>query len=385
MKPIKPVAAILAIGLFLLAPSAWADWQPAKRITWTSGDSSVPRAVLDSLENLHVVWEDDTPGNYNVYYKKSTDGGDSWTSAKRITWTVNSSSRPAIAVDSLDTLHVVYEDTSSGNYEIFYRRSTDGGDTWSTPKRLTWTAERSWDPAVAVDSSDVLHVFWADAIPGNFEIYYRKSIDGGASWSANERLTWTADDSFGPFIALDPSGDLHIAWYDYTPGPADIYYKNSTDGGTSWSITKRLTWTADNSFYPCLIAGASGHLYIVWEDDTPGNTEIYFKSSGDGGATWSASKRLTWTEGDSWFPSLSIEYLSGDLHLIWSDATPGYPELYYKGSADGGATWSASKRLTWNSGTSETPVVSIDPSGNIHLVWSDNTPGNYEIYYRMQD
>ena len=379
MKPMRLI--VLAVALSLLVPLARADWQPAKRITWTAGDSSVPRAVLDSSGNLHVVWEDETPGNYNIYYGKSTDGGDSWTSAKRLTWTAHSSSHPAIAVDSLDTLYVVYDDTSSGNYEIFCRRSTNGGAAWSTPKRLTWTAAPSWDAAIAVDSSDDLHVFWADSNPGNHELYYKKSADGGASWSANERLTWTADDSYGPSIALDSSAGLHIAWYDYTPGPADIYYKKSTDGGTSWSATQRLTWTAGNSFYPGLIAAAAGHLYFAWEEDTPGNSEIYLKSSADGGDTWSANKRLTWTDGDSWFPSLSVGP-SGDLHLIWSDETPGYPELYYKGSADGGDTWSANTRLTWNSGTSETPAVSVDPSGNIHLVWSDNTPGNSEIYYR---
>jgi hypothetical protein len=381
MNPIKWTFAFLAMGLLLLSPAVRADWQPAKRITWTTGDSSVPRAVLDSLGNLHVVWEDDTPGNYNVYYKKSTDGGDTWTANKRLTWTAGYSSHPAIAVDSSDKLHVVYDETAPGNYEIYYRRSEDGGATWSTGIRLTWTTGASWDAAAAVDSSDNLHVFWADSNPWNYEIYYKKSTDGGVTWSTNKRLTWTADDSYGPSIALDPSAGLHIAWYDYTPGPADIYYKKSTDGGTSWSTTQRLTWTAENSFYPYLIAGASGHLYCVWEDDTPGNSEIYFKSSADGGGTWSANKRLTWTEGDSWVPSLSVGP-SGDLHLIWSDDTPGYPELYYKGSADGGVTWTTNERLTWNSGTSETPAVSVDPSGNIHVFWSDNTPGNYEIYYR---
>jgi predicted neuraminidase len=382
MRQMRPV--ILALGLLLLALAAQvaqADWQPGQRLTWTSGDSSVPRLAVDSSGSLHLVWEDDTPGNYDVYYKKSTDGGGTWTVSKRLTWTAGSSSHPAIAVDSEDTLHVVYDETAPGDYEIYYLRSADGGDTWSAPKRLTWTKERSWDAAIAVDSSDGLHVFWADAIPGNFEIYYKKSPDGGVTWSTNKRLTWTADDSFGPSIAVDPSGDLYAAWYDYTPGPADIYYKKSTDGGAVWSTTKRLTWTADNSFYPYLIAGASGHLYVAWEDETPGKAEIYFKKSSDGGAAWSINKRLTWNADDSWTPAIAFAP-SGDLHLVWSDYTPGNSEIQYKKSTDKGATRTTTKRLTWTSGTSQYPVMAIDPSGNIHVVWSDHTPGNYEIYYK---
>jgi hypothetical protein len=51
-------------------------------------------------------------------------------------------------------------------------------------------------------------------------------------------------------------------------------------------------------------------------------------------------------------------------------------------SADAGTTWTASQRLTWTSGNSARPAVAADASGNIHLVWQDEAPGNYEIYYK---
>jgi len=381
MNPIKWMFAFLAMGLLLLAPAAQADWQPVKRLTWTAGDSNAPRVALDSSGRLHLVWEDFTPGNYNVYYKKSTDGGDSWTSAKRLTWTAGDSSHPAIAVDSLDKLHVVYDETAPGNYEIYYRRSEDGGATWSTGKRLTWTTGASWDAAAAVDSSDNLHVFWADSNPGNYELYYKKSTDGGVTWSTNKRLTWTAGDSFEPAIAIDPSDNLHVAWYDYTAATCEIYYKKSTDGGNTWTANKRLTWTADDSFSPAIVADTSGDLHVVWEDNAPGNPEIYFKSSADGGDTWTANKRLTWTAGDSYLPAIVAD-ASGDLHVVWNDDTPGNYEVYFKTSADGGVTWTTNERLSWTSGGSESPDICVDPSGNIHVFWSDGTPGNSEIYYK---
>jgi hypothetical protein len=27
-------------------------------------------------------------------------------------------------------------------------------------------------------------------------------------------------------------------------------------------------------------------------------------------------------------------------------------------------------------------MIAVDPSANLHVVWSDHTPGNFEIYYR---
>jgi len=45
-------------------------------------------------------------------------------------------------------------------------------------------------------------------------------------------------------------------------------------------------------------------------------------------------------------------------------------------------SWQSTKRLTWNAGSSSYPAIATDTSGNIHIVWMDYTPGNYEIYYK---
>ncbi len=68
--------------------------------------------------------------------------------------------------------------------------------------------------------------------------------------------------------------------------------------GDTWTTNKRLTNNAGASFYPAIAVDGS-NIYVVWEDDTPGNPEIYFKKSDDGGATWTTNKRLTNNAGDS--------------------------------------------------------------------------------------
>ena len=122
---------IIVSGFFLFAAVARADWSPARRLTWTSGESNNPAIAADSSGNIHVVWSDYAPGNPEIYYKKSTDAGANWTLAKRLTWTSSTSSRPAIAVDSSDGLHLVWSDDTPGNGEIYYVKSTDYGATWT--------------------------------------------------------------------------------------------------------------------------------------------------------------------------------------------------------------------------------------------------------------
>jgi len=68
----------------------------------------------------------------------------------------------------------VWIDNSPGNLEIFYKRSTDGGTSWSAAKRLTYSSGSSWDPNIATDSGNNIHVVWYDNSPGNLEILYKE-------------------------------------------------------------------------------------------------------------------------------------------------------------------------------------------------------------------
>jgi len=375
---------ILALGLSITVQPAQADWGANQRLTWNSTGSYAPDIAVDSGNAVHVVWYDSLPGPAaEIYYRRSTDGGSSWSVAQRLTSNSGESLFPAIAIDSNNTIHVVWGDDTPGDAQIFYRRSTDGGTTWSSARRLTWISGWSELPDIAIDSNNTIHVVCqTDAYtPDNREIYYMSSSDGGTTWSATKRLTWNSGHSEAPAIATDSSDAIHVVWHDDTPGTYEIYYKRSLDGGTTWSATKRLTWTASFYRYPDIAIDSSNAIHVVWEGYTSGNTEIYHKRSTDSGTTWSAAQRLTWISGGSYQPAIAIDS-SKAIHVVWDDDTSGNPDLYHKKSADGGLTWSAAQRLTWTLGHSYAPAIAIDSGSIIHIAWQDDTPGNYEIYYK---
>jgi hypothetical protein len=162
--------------------------------------------------------------------------------------------------------------------EIYYKRSTNSGADWSVLKRLTWTSGISSSPAIAADSGGAIHVVWFDDTPGLEKIYYRRSPDGGASWDTVKRLAWTSGESSYPAIAVDSGDAIHVAWHDDAPGNQEIYYKKSTDGGTTWSSALRLSWLSGYSNYAAIATDSARTVHLVWKDDTPGNIEIYYKS-----------------------------------------------------------------------------------------------------------
>jgi hypothetical protein len=373
----KDVLIIVIIGCFLLIqPLGAQTWTVAKRLTWTSDNSWHPAITLGSNNHIHMVWYDNTPGNPEVFYKKSTNGGTNWTT-KRLTWNSGESEVPAIAVDSGNHIHVVYSDNTPGNKEIFYKRSTNGGVSW-TIRRLTWSSGHSNDPTIAIDSGNHIHVVYSDDTPGSPEIYYRRSTNGGGTWSVR-RLTWTSAPSHTPAITADSSNHIHVVWKEYKHGVPEIYYKRSTDGGATWT-TERLTWSSGLTDFPAITVDSSNHIHMVWQDSTPGNFEIYYRRSTNGGDTWGSVRRLTWTSGLSNSPEIAVDS-SNHIHVVWSDGTPGAIDIYYKRSTNGGVTWTT-KRLTWSSLPSISPSIDTDSSNNIHLLWQEYTPGNYEIFYK---
>jgi hypothetical protein len=164
----------------------------------------------------------------------------------------------------------------SGNFEVYYKKSTDAGATWTTSKKLTSNSGGSYGPAIGLGASGNLHVVWSDDTPGNEEIYYAKSKDKGATWTTGKRLTFTSGYSVDPVMALDSSGRLHVAFMDNTFGEFEIFYKKSVDGGVTWTTNKRLTWSLYAQGSPALGVDSSGNLHLVWECMAPGNYEIYY-------------------------------------------------------------------------------------------------------------
>ncbi|MEW6621454.1 MAG: hypothetical protein AB1422_19330 [bacterium] len=183
------------------------------------------------------------------------------------------SENPAITSDA-DGIHIVWYDYRDGNLEIYYKRSQDGGNTWGPDVRLTNNSAPSYDPAITSDANGI-HIVWEDYRDGNLEIYYKRSQDGGNTWGPDVRLTNNSAPSYDPAITSDANG-IHIVWMDKRDGNWEIYYKRSQDGGNTWGPDVRLINNSADSGYPAITSDATG-IHIVWEDNRDGNMEIYYK------------------------------------------------------------------------------------------------------------
>jgi hypothetical protein len=271
---------------------------------------------------------------------------------------------------------VIWTDNRDGNYEIYFKRSDDGGNTWSTDSRLTNNASVSDYPSIDASGSIVI-ITWQDNRDGNYEIYSKRSPDGGSNWEADQRIS--SNSSFSEYPAVTISGlKVNIVWEDNRDGNREIYNKYSVDGGVTWSGENRLTNNSSQST-SVSITSEGDFVDMTWSDQRDGNWEIYYKYSADGGMTFGSDQRLSSASGNSWYPSIATD--DSFIHICWQDARDGNNEVYYKISTDGGANWLGDTRLTNDAGASNTPSINISGAA-LHIVWSDNRDGNTEIYYK---
>jgi hypothetical protein len=362
---------LLIINVLLWTVSSQAQWQPDVRLTNNTAESNFPQITVSGTV-VHVVWMDYRDGNWEIYYKRSNDGGLSWLGDTRLT-TDSSDSEYASITSSETVVHVVWIDNRDGNWEIYYKQSTDGGINWTPDTRLTNNTADSWHPKITV-SGTVVHVVWFDDRDGNSEIYYKCSNDGGISWLGDARLTTDPSNSYFPSVTS--SGTVvHVVWYDEEN--FEIYYKQSTDEGINWTPGTRLTNNTAVSWYPQITVSGTV-VHVVWYDERNANFEIYYKRSNDGGLSWLGDTRLTTDPSISESPSITS---SGTVvHVVWHDNLDW--EIYYKQSTDGGINWIPGTRLTNNTAYSWYPQITV--SGTVaHVVWYDNRDGNAEIYYKQ--
>ena len=376
----KKISFILLILFFLIlilpshfihaSPHGWSD---DIRLTESSSTSYWPAIAINN-ENIHVVWHDDRDGNYEIYYKTSTNNGENWTNDIRLTNDNSNSYWPIVAVNK-NNVYVVWHDDRDGNYEIYYKTSTNNGENWTNDIRLTNDNSDSQYPAIIVYENNN-HVVWHDDRNGNTEIYYKRSIDNGTTWSNDIRLTNNNSNSYWPTLAVD-GNNIHVVW---TRNYYEIFYRVSNDNGENWENEKKLANSGLYSEYPEIVVN-NNNIHVVWYDHRDGNWEIYYKKSVDNGLNWSSDTRLTIDESYSYWPAIAIN--NENIHVVWHDDRDGNYEIYYKTSTNNGENWTNDIRLTNDRARSEYPVISVN-NNTIHIIWQDVRDNNYEIYYKKK-
>ncbi len=267
------VAFVLAIAAL---PGRAQVFSTPLNLSANPGNSLKPEIAVDGQGNINVVWTDTTPGNFDIFFSRSTDGVNFSAPLNLSANPGGFLSRPQIAVDGQGNINVVWEVVPPGTPpDIFFSRSTDGVN-FSTPLNLSASLAFSSRPQIAVDGQGNINVVWDDFTPSpfNFEVFFSRSTDG-VNFSAPVNLSVNPGGAFGPQIALEGQGNINVVWQHNTLGNTDIFFSRSTDG-VNFSTLLNLSVNPGFSSEAQIAVDGQGNINVVWFDFTPGNFDIFF-------------------------------------------------------------------------------------------------------------
>jgi len=347
--------------------------------TWPSNAHCI---ACNGKGRVYVVYTRDAwTDTSEIYIKISTNYGVTWQAEQRLTDAINERAYPSIALDTLNRVHVVWMDMRDNvGWQIYYKRSTNGGLTWENDVRISTDGDYSQSPSIATDGADEVYVVWFDSVDFfNHDIYFKKSFDGGVNWGSEIKISTGQTVEDYPTIAYQSLDKIHIAWPDFRNNSQyDIYYRRSTDRGNTWGPQINLTPDTLGQV-ECSIAATLSHVHLAWCDARNSqplepDVEVYYKNSTNGGSSWNTDTRVTYTEMEPHWTNVTADVLGG-VHIVFQGVT----EIYYLYSSNGGLNWSDTLNISNNSAVSMHPFVAVDSF--VHAVWSDDRDGNFEIYY----
>ena len=373
--------AILALSLTCVTAQAQVFSTP-KNISNNTDYSYTPQVAVDGAGNINVVWEDDTANNSNILFSRSTDGGVTFAAPLNVSNSLGFSFDPRIFVDGQGGINVVWTSDAPGNHDIFFSRSTNGGANFSTPLNLSNDAADSLSPQLAVDTSGNISVVWEnDSI--TFGVLFSHSTDGGATFSTPLDLATNTGGSFGAQLFVAPDGSIDVVWEDDSTTQSEISFSRSTDKGATFSTPKNLSSDPGFSFDAQIAVDASGNIDVIWADNTPGNYDILFARSTDQGATFSSPRNLSNRPGTSRNAQIGVD-ANGGVYVVWQDDVPSVfnnRDIFFARSGDAGVNFSAPANLSNNTGDSSNPWITVDNTGGINLTWQDTTPGLAKVFF----
>jgi hypothetical protein len=358
---------VLTLIIYLVTvPVVFAGWTSPSKIS--NNGSYMPRlAYADGV--LHAIYYDVRD---EVNYVRSTDLGQSWSTP--VDMTTGWSNYPEISSSGDSVIAMWKGERGSWYYSnYYYRKSTDSGETWSDSMKVL-SSDRSdiGDCSFSLSGRKVFFAFQS-----GHGVMFTKSTNFGSSWSAPDSIAsiprqWSMEmKNIGDTLILIADGDV-----DTSGRPYEVYFLKSTNGGLNWSnpiIISFIDSTTDAG-RSALAISPDGKIAVGWTvHSMTRHGEIFLRLSHDFGTTWDP---IIENAGIFTWGALDIACKGDTIHLI----SENNDFIIHTKSTDNGVYWGPIDTVENNRYSSYNPTVALSP-GMVHVIWDDRRYHTSGIYY----
>ena len=271
----------------------------------------------------------------------------------------------------------VTENSYGNNYDIYFKKSVDNGTTFSKPINLSNNTGFSEHPQIAVSKNGIIFIIWADNTDSNnTEIMFTKSDDNGTTFSKPVNLSNNSQNSNNQEISAF-NENVYIVWQDIDLNNnknSSIMFKSSIDSGNTFNDTIELA-TNTIEAYP-KVNSYEDYVYIVWNSENNNlsednkNNGLFFIKSNDRGNTFENSIRIAHYN----FGESQIAVNENEVFIVWGGLhEKNINDMYVVQSDDNGSSFTDPYTIQENITKHETKIQSnkINHPTNVEITNND--------------
>lgn len=314
-------------------------WSPPQSIA-THTQSQIPEtpklaAVGSTVTALWSAVDDNTTME-TVYSTSTTDGGQSWGAVQQLSDSAVYSYLPQLSSDGTRAI-ATWSTTAIATNTGQVATALGGGPVWITPSAITDPASFPTVPVPAADAARI-GVAWGALVGGSWQVYFRSSIDGAATWSDPVAISAPQSELiFAPQVVID--GDtITVAWIAEDD---QVWATSSVNGGANWSTPAAVSDGGADVFLFHLI-GHGDEVALAWQEGATTSTGVVRFSTGSG-TGWSVPVELS----DPAMRAAAPQLISHGDHLVaaWTERSGPQQTAAVRAriSPDAGLTWQSAQ------------------------------------------
>ncbi len=339
-------------------------WSSIKRISAGTSNVSEINVAINDTGDAVAVWREFYDGAWSIFARRYLkDSG--WQSIKLMEHSGGNAGYPKVKIDSSGNIVVAWIQNIGAYWNLYYNRFTVSDSRWDIPRLVEFTPNNVNRFDIDIDGSGNLIIVWQQVATASSNNLYSKILSEAGILSVASKLNDSANRMYNPKVAINSSGDAIATWQQVTGSNMYIYAKRYSG---RWSDLEQLNTRYNYGSYPSIGIDDNGNIVSIWKAYDRASSKYKLISRYYNGSRWSDLKEL-----DTLFSTSELKVAtsaSGESIAIWTKLHAGIPSVYTS-RKNGNQDWSKMEKISGDRG-SRYIYIAINDNGEAVAIWKED-------------
>lgn len=368
----------LLVALLVSSPNLYGDWTSVESVSDSGDYAFEPVVKIGPFGRALALWAQFDGSNYRILAARQHENL-TWANPSFISVSYQDSFAPQFEFDSFGNVVALWFTFDGSNYIVQSATLDSGTSSWSTAVDVSPSGQNSYYPFLDVDPLGNAVAVWY-GFDGNNYVIQSAAFSRANGWNSPLQVTSDGQDSFDPKVGLDSLGNAIATWYAFDGTNYVIQAGSLPFQGSFWTIYPNAISTSGNdAFEPTLGVDPSGDAIVAFYEFDGSNYRIRssYQAYGD---NWTYPPLDVSPSGeDGYSPNIDIDS-SANSTVVWEHFDG---STYHTRAANlpaSATSWSSYGQISSFGIDAYQPKIQVNSSsGNAVAVWYNFDGSFYNI------